>query len=166
MGIDISTSHNGVDPADLAGMFEDFGDALDDELEDAATDIGVRIESAAKKNIRADGAIDQGQLINSIEFQTEMIGEKVIRVMVGSNVDHAAVVEKGADPFFPPPDALEDWTRRVLGDGDLAFVVARSISETGIDPRPYLRPAFEENAEWAQDRIRTAILNARDDAFS
>lgn len=164
-GIDIASDFDGVDPDDIADMFRDFSDALNDELESAAVDIGARIEGAAKRNIQQEGAVDHGQLLNSIEFQTQQIGEKVIRVMVGTNVQHGAVVEKGADPFFPPPDALEGWAGRVLGDEDLAFVVARSISETGFDPRPYLEPAFEENEDWAIERVQEAIMNARDEAF-
>lgn len=163
--MDVSIDFDGHDPDEIADMFRDFEGALEDELEDAAVDIGARIEGAAKRNIQSQNAVDQGRLLNGIEFDIQQIGRSVIRVMVGTNVDHGEIVEKGADPFFPPSDALEGWSGRVLGDEDAAFPVARSISETGIDPRPFLRAAFEENEEYAIDRVQEAIMNARDEAF-
>ena len=153
---------DGMGPSDLAASLEALPGALNDSLEGAAQDIAERIEGQAKQNAPVDRGAGGG-LISRIESVVEAVGETLIEIRVGSNADQAAPMEYGTDPFFPPPSELRGWARRVLGADDpetAAFLVARKISETGIDAQPYLRPAFEENLEWALDRINDAVTEA------
>lgn len=143
-------------PAELTEALESLPDALTDELEAAGEDIGVRIRGAAQGN----APVDRGRLRASLSSLVETVGATLVRIQVGSNVDQAAPMEHGTDPFFPPPSELRGWAGRVLGDEDLAWPVAQSIAETGIEAQPYLGPAFEDNVAWAVDRINTAVENA------
>ena len=148
---------DGMNPSDLAASFEALPEALNDSLEGAAQDIGQRIRRAAAEN----APVDTGQLASNIEAVVESAGETLVEIRVGTNRDGAAAQEFGTDPgHFPPPSALRDWARRVLGDEGAAYPVARSIAETGLDEQPYLRPAFRENLEWALDRINNAVSEA------
>ena len=145
---------DGVGPRELAEAFDALPSALNDHLEDAAEDIGVRIASAAREN----APVDRGRLRSSISHVVENVGETLMQIRVGSNVDQAAPQEFGTDPgHFPPISALRGWARRVLGDESAAYPVARSIAETGLDAQPFLGPAFRENLEWALDRINDAV---------
>ena len=147
---------SGDDPAAVADRFEALPSALAAEFRQAATDIGERIRSAANENAPRD----LGDLGNLLEAVTR-VGETLIEIRVGSNLDRAPAHEFGTDPgHFPPPSELRDWARRVLGDESAAFLVARSIAETGLDETRFLRDAFESNLEWAVDRINTAVTDA------
>ena len=148
---------DGMNPSELAASFEALPGAINDSLEVAAQDIGQRIRGAAAEN----APVDTGQLASNIEAVVESVGETLVEIRVGTNRDGAAAQEFGTDPgHFPPPSALRDWARRVLGDEGAAYPVARSIAETGLDEQPFLRPAFRENLEWALDRINDAVTEA------
>jgi len=142
-----------LSPTELQQALNQLSGTLDSKLRSAAQDIGQRIRGDA-----ADGApVDTGTLASSIEEVVESVGSTITEIRVGTNRDGAAAQEYGTDPFFPPPSELRDWARRVLGDPDAAFAVAQSISETGLDEQPYLRPAFEENLDYVVDRINDAV---------
>ena len=77
-----------------------FLDALQDQIEQALTAIGLTAESYAK----ADCPVDTGRLRNSITNAVRA-GEKA--VYIGSNVEYAAYVELGtsrrkATPYLKP----------------------------------------------------------------
>ena len=157
MTISVEFGFDGVDPSDLATALDALPGALNDSLRGAARDIGQRIRGDAAE----EAPVDTGQLASSIEAAVETVGETIIEIRVGTNREGAAAQELGTDPgHFPPPSALRDWARRVLGDESAAYPVAKSISETGLEEQPYLRPAFEENIVWAVDRINDAVTEA------
>lgn len=151
----IEFSFDGRDPGDMVESFSRLPDELHAQLEDAAEDIGQRIRGDA-----ADKApVDTGQLAASIQSVVDSVAGSLIEIKIGSNRDGAAAQEFGLDAgeVFPPPSELRDWARRVLGDADLAYPVARSIHETGIEEQRYLRDAIDENVEWALDQINQAV---------
>jgi len=70
-------------------------------------------------------------------------------VRFGYRAAHAEVMEKGADPFYPPIEPLLEWSQRVSGGLGLGFYVARhKIPEEGIDAQPYLEPGAEATKKW------------------
>lgn len=148
-------------PQELADALDKLPDVLNDELKQAATDIGARLAGAA-----AEGApVDTGRLRADLaEPLVESVGETLIRIRIGSNTPQAGPMEEGTDPgHFPPPHELHGWVRRVLGADDVestAFLVARSISESGLDGHHMIRDAIGENIEWALSRINSAITSA------
>lgn len=147
---------DGDGPEALVEATEALPEALEAELESAGNDIGVRIRGDGQRN----APVDEARLQSSLDHLVTRVGTALVRIEVGTNLDYAEPIEKGTDPFFPPPSELRGWARRVLGDADLAFPVARSISETGIEAREYLLDAMEDNLEWAMDRIMEAVENA------
>ena len=148
-------------PDEVAEALREFGQVVPQKLERAGRDIGVRI----RRDAQAGAPVDETRLRDSIEELVSRVGETLIRITVGTNVEYGEYHEFGTDPFFPPPSELRDWARRRLGDADAAFPVAKSISETGISEKRFLRDALQENLEWALDRIVTAIQSAYDEVF-
>jgi len=61
---------------------------------------------------------------------------------------HAAPMEFGTDPFWPPIKPLVEWAERVAGDPSLGYYVQWKIAQEGIDEQPYLRPGAEVQKEW------------------
>lgn len=143
-------------PDELAQALDRLDSLLTTKLRGAANDIAQKVAGDARRK----APVDTGTLASSIEGVVDQVSDIILVVRVGSNQPQAAPQEFGTDPFFPPPSELRDWARRVLGDADLAFPVAQSISETGIEEQPYLRPAWKENITWAVDRITRAVDDA------
>lgn len=154
--MDATFEWDGLKPSEATKMLRDLEDALADQLESAANDIGVRIRGDAQEG----APVDTGQLSSDLDHVVESVGATVVKVSIGSNLDHAAPQEEGTSPFFPPPSELRDWARRVLGDADAAYPVARSIAETGLEGNDYLKDALEENITWALDRVVEAVEGA------
>lgn len=72
------------------------------KLEDMLFQIGLEIETQAKKN----APVDTGRLMNSITTE-KVEGAETLRVVVGSDVEYALYVEKGTkdmegQPFLIP----------------------------------------------------------------
>jgi HK97 gp10 family phage protein len=86
-----------------------------------------------------------GHLRKSIKPQdiTITAGEIVAPIIAES--PYAVFVELGTKPHFPPVKPLRKWSKKVLGDLELGFVVARAISKRGTRPQPYLGPAILAN---------------------
>ena len=152
-----SLSFEGGDFESPAAMAEALGNlqsVLPSKLEQAAEDVAELIAGEARTN----APVDTGDLRSRISGVVEAVGGTIVEIRVGTNRDGAAAQEFGTDPgHFPPPSALRDWARRVLGDPDAAYPVAQSIAETGLDAQPYLRPAFEDKLEAALDMIANAV---------
>ena len=148
-------------PDEVADALTELAQVVPRKLEGAAKDIGVRI----RRDAQAGAPVDETRLRDSIEEVVSRAGETMIRIVIGTNVEYGEYHEFGTDPFFPPPSELRDWARRRLGDADAAFPVARSISETGISEKRFLRDALQENLEWALDRIVQAIQSAYSEVF-
>lgn len=147
-------------PADVAEALAGLDSILADELEAAANDIGARIAGEASGN----APVDTGRLSSDISHAVDAIGRTAFRIRVGSNLDYAGPQETGTSPFFPPPSELRDWARRNLGDEDAAFLVARSISESGIESEEYLASALDDNWSWALNRAQRAVTRTFDRA--
>jgi hypothetical protein len=63
---------------------------------------------------------------------------------VGPSVAYGLFVEKGRRPGrMPPVDAVASWARR---HGINPFVLARAIGRRGTKARPFLEPAYRQNA--------------------
>lgn len=83
--MDIDLNWDGKEPAEAASDLSDFADALVDQLEAAAEEIGLRIQRTAQRTVN----VDTGRLRASIEHEVERIGEAVVAATVGSNVEYA-----------------------------------------------------------------------------
>lgn len=156
MNVSLSFAEGELTPNELAEALDTLPAALENQLKQAATDIWSTIEAEAKDN----APVDTGALRASIRSTVEEVGATILHIRIGSSQEYAAAQEFGTDPFFPPPSALREWARSVLGDADAAYPVARSISESGLEAQPYLRPAFRDNIRFIVDRINDAVDSA------
>jgi len=156
--VEFSLTEGALSPEELAGALDRLPSALNEHLEQAGRRIGERFRGDAAANAPKD----RGDLASSIESVVRSVAGTLIEIRFGSNLDYAAPHEFGTGPFFPPPSELRGWARRVLGDGDLAYPVAQSIAETGIEEKRFLRDALEDNLVFAVAQIEQAV----DRAFS
>jgi hypothetical protein len=86
--------------------------------------------------------IDRGELARSVEHSTLAKGGRI-----AVDAPHAAVMETGARPFWPPLFPLQDWAQRKFGvDEDeaeeIATAIQLSIAMVGIEPRHYFKGAM------------------------
>jgi len=110
------------------------------------------IQKRAKKKLKEQKAIDEGNLVNSIVVDAVQDGWAA---EIGSTAPYAPYVEFGTGPHFPPPDALEDWARH--HGFKSAWPICRAIAERGLPERPYLNPAYEEEKDGFVQRIKKIL---------
>jgi len=88
-------------------------------------------------------AIATGELARSTKVDLLHDG-----AIVGMDAPHAAIIEEGARPHFPPLQPLRDWVRvkGFASDPDevdsIAYAVAKKISKRGIEPRHYFKASM------------------------
>jgi hypothetical protein len=91
-----------------------------------------------------------GELAASMTSRVMTMGSQIIGEVYSSasNPIYPLVMEYGRRPGAKPPpvEAIRPWVESVLGDGSLAYVVARSIGRKGIKGKFFLRKAYRENA--------------------
>jgi hypothetical protein len=92
---------------------------------------------------------DRGTLRMSMAQFTPEIRNGEIVWGVGDQ-PHAAPIEYGTEPYWPPIKPLVEWAERVAGDPSLGYYVQWKIAQEGIDSQPYLRPGAEVQKEWYQ----------------
>lgn len=115
---------------------------------------------------------DTGHLRRSITHRLEVAGMTVTGI-VGTNVPYAAAVEDGrrAGAPLPPPGVLLGWMRRhgldpgeevqtgkYAGQFSGEYALRRSIALKGIAPKPFLRPAYNQNRTQIQTELGTATV--------
>ena len=113
----------------------DVQKATAEQLARAAEIIGGMAESYAKKNITQQGAVDTGNLRNSITHTTENNGKTVV---IGSAVTYAPYVELGTGKYAEGGGGRPTPWRYQDSKGNWH-------TTSGMKPRPYLRPAIEDH---------------------
>ncbi len=124
----------GLKTSDLRGMEKVTLDKSKEVLFQAM----VKMESLAVKN----AVVDTGRLRNSIFLNPTIKGATEYTLGVG--VKYGSDVEYGTSPHMVGAEALKGWSKRVLGDENAAYAVARKISKFGTDAQPFMRPALSE----------------------
>lgn len=115
-------------------------------LNEALTRIGLYVTSVAKMNVRREGLIDTGRLLNSIRYEFFREGSTQ-GIRVGSfNVPYAAVHEFG----FHGTQSVRAHQRR--GGNVRAHSRVMNIRE-----RAFLRPAIKTTQTFVIDTIRAAL---------
>lgn len=99
-------------------------------------------------------AVDTGELRNSVD--TELVRDGAI---VSVKAPHAAIIEYGTRPFWPPLSPLIRWVeRKRLGTPEeaegIARAIQRKIAKVGIAPRHYFAAAWAR----ALPMIQTEVL--------
>ena len=108
-----------------------------------------------------------GKLYNSVKKVSVVVGD--VSTVTLSLEDYWKYIENGTKPHFPPMDKILEWIMvkpvlpRPNDDGDLptprqlAYLIAREISENGTEGTHDLQDAIQEvNAKYRQ-RIAEAL---------
>ncbi|MFQ5692996.1 MAG: hypothetical protein ACE5IM_08145 [Nitrospinota bacterium] len=107
-----------------------------------------------------------GTFLGSVAKSVDLAPGGGVRAAVGTPVAYGPVIEEGRRPGrFPPLAPLRVWTREVLGDEGLAFVVARKIARKGVKPRPVFRGAVPAVQERVQSVFEGVLLEGLDEGF-
>jgi len=84
---------------------------------------------------------------------------------VKSDTEYAAAVHEGQAAHFPPSSALEGWVRRKFGVKNekqvkqIAFLIARKISKSGVKSKPYMAKAIDDNNARIDKIFEEALTN-------
>lgn len=131
-------------------------------LSEALTRIGMYVSALAKINIRRQGLIDTGRLINSMRYEFFKEGN-VEGIQLGSfNVPYAAVHEFGYKGVQRVPSFTRTQTQAFGRPIDPKVVTVRDYNRNvSIRARPYLRPAVSTARTFIIDTLRQALLFAK-----
>lgn len=113
----------------------------------------LKIQSMARRTV----AVDQG--VTRASILTAFTG-RGLTAEVGSDQKAAVWLEEGTRPHFPPPDALIPWVKRHGLPPGTEWAIARKIAQRGTPPRPFLLPAYDENAPQFVLEAKSALGDA------
>ena len=90
-----------------------------------------------------------------------------LHYFVAPGTNYAPWVEGGRMPMrkMPPKGSLVSWIKLKLGVSEerasrLEFVIARAIKRQGIQPQPFMKPAFEAKKERVMQLASEAMRKA------
>ena len=132
-----------------------YPQALTAALEEGALAIALEIQRTAVSKLKEQGAIDLGQLWNSIHVHRISPTE----VVVGTNVEYAAAVEFGTKGHWLTIDKIpgfRGWLRR----HGIDLEAKMKYFYVHPKPRPYMEPAYQEGKRIAPAEIRMAVETA------
>jgi phage gpG-like protein len=123
---------------DLTRMLKKCPRELERALEEGILSLALSMEAFAKQKIREQGAIDLGQLLNSLTVKR--ISPK--HALVGTNAEYAPAVEFGTKGHWLKIDVIpgfRNWMKHhgIDPEGKLEFFYVEP------KPRPYMEPAFQ-----------------------
>ena len=135
------------------------------------------IADAAKSNLRQNGSVDTGELERSVRIRFQRKSEKFgwIRafVMAGNKqAYYSHMVEFGTASYYSGKGRTVgkpyEITPKVAGSLFLGGVLRESVTHPGIKPKPFMRPAIDNNSdaaikavvEYMQKRIPKEITKA------
>lgn len=117
---------------------------------------------AAKSNLRQNGSVDSGELERSVRVrfkrQSERFGFIRSYVLAGSKkAFYAHWVEYGTATFYTgngrTVGGAYEITPKVAGSLLLGGLLRDSVMHPGIRPKPFMRPAVDENFDTAVNRV-------------
>ena len=114
--------------------------------------IATEIQRTAVEKLKSHGAVDLGQLWNSINIHRISATE----IVVGTNVEYAAAVEFGTKGHWLMIDKIpgfRNWLRRhgIDLDRKMTFFYVHP------KPKPYMEPAYQAGKELAPGVIRREV---------
>ena len=122
----------------------------------------IQMLGESSKKLRDNGSIATSFLVNSGKVKKYDKG-----YTVGYSASYAYIVEFGRKiGTMPPVSSLIPWVKKKLRINDpkqqkqVAFLIARSIMQNGIKPKPFFYPAYEKAIKGISGRIINAVNNA------
>lgn len=118
---------------------------------EGASEIAKRVKSLQELMISGNGSIFSGDLLNSIEIEQE--GE--YSYVIGTTIEHfyPLCVEKGRGEVRPINAPFLQWQNL---DGSWV----RTMYSSPAQPKPFVKPAYEQTESEAIDIVKTEIYNA------
>ena len=138
----------------------------------------IDVKNAYQENLRDDGAIASGELINGVNYILDFKGT---RFEVSLRLEeYWKYVEYGrkTKSKFPPPSAIRKWIEvkpilpRPMKNGklptleQLTYLISRKIAEVGIRPRNVLANTLEDINQEYDDKISEALTQDLIDAVN
>ena len=114
--------------------------------------ISTEIQRTAVEKLKSHGAVDLGQLWNSINIHRISSTE----IIVGTNVEYAAAVEFGTKGHWLTIDKIpgfRHWLRRHGIDLDKKM----KYFYVHPKPKPFMEPAYQEGKQIASGIIRREV---------
>ena len=122
----------------------------------------IQMLGESSKKLRDNGSIATSFLVNSGKVKKYDKG-----YTVGYSASYAYIVEFGRKiGTMPPVSALIPWVKKKLRinkpkqQKQVAFLIARSIMQNGIKPKPFFYPAYEKAIKGISGRIINAVNKA------
>ena len=122
----------------------------------------IQMLGEATKKLRDNKSVSTGFLVNSGKVK-----KYKTHYTVGYSASYAYIVEFGRKiGTMPPVSSLIPWVKKKLRinkpkqQKQVAFLIARSIMQNGIKPKPFFYPAYEKAIKGISGRIINAVNNA------
>ena len=122
----------------------------------------IQMLGDATKKLRENGSVATSFLVNSGKVK-----KYKTHYTVGYSASYAYIVEFGRKiGTMPPVSALIPWVKKKLRinkpkqQKQVAFLIARSIMQNGIKPKPFFYPAYEKVIKGISGRIINAVNKA------
>ena len=130
-------------------------------------DFGNELADKYQRNLVNDDAIDTSKLLNSIRyiFKKNSTSFDISMEMA----EYWKYVESGRKSGkFPPISAIREWVKvkpvmprpyngKLPTENQLAFLIARSIANKGIRPRPIFKDSIDELMQYLEDGLEDAF---------
>ncbi|MBW7899847.1 MAG: hypothetical protein H3C26_00075 [Rhodocyclaceae bacterium] len=147
-------------------------DLVPREMLERAQDFFTRKLSAAlargAQEMAREGRKQAPKAFSTLADSIRAQRENDLHWSIHPDVNYARPVEAGRMPMrkFPDIVSLKLWIKRKLGVSDdkkadrLSFVIGRAIVRQGIDPQPFMKPAFEAKKDRVVELANAAMRDA------
>jgi hypothetical protein len=117
---------------------------LEAKLGAAAADVALQFANELVNQLKVEAPTGAtGSLQQSFQIFRRSDGV----IFLGTRIPYAFDVWKGQPPHTPDFDAIEVWSRRVLGDESAAGPVFRKIQTEGTEPNDFVGRAIDNTME-------------------
>ena len=130
-------------------------------------DFGNELADKYQRNLVNDDAIDTSKLLNSIRyiFKKNSTSFEISMEMA----EYWKYVESGRKSGkFPPISAIREWVKvkpvmprpyngKLPTENQLAFLIARSIANKGIRPKPIFKDSIDDLMQYLEDGLEDAF---------
>ena len=127
--------------------FEDNSAAVKRELERAVIRGLIKVAMLVESQAVLLVPVNTGGLRNSIGYK---VNESELVAYVGTNCEYAIYVEYGTGEFAENGNGRKGGWLYKTPDGEVHFTY-------GMEPRPYLRPAFRQNQKAIRDILADCL---------
>ena len=152
--IDVKIDFEAIEKAEK--VVSGISELILQEIQEGMMELSTLVDRHAKEKIKEHGAIDQGQLWNSITI----VPMSKTEVIVGTNVSYAAAVEfgtKGHWLHIESTPGFRGWMTRhgIDKENKMEFFYVEP------KPRPYMEPAFVHGKHLVpsviQDKVKLVL---------